>query len=268
METHPIPIALLTDFGLTDWYVAAVKGQILRRLPGARLIDITHCVPAQQVETAAFLLHCVMNSMPERTVFLCIVDPGVGTVRRAICGRIGHWHYAGPDNGLATPLLELADGDFELFEIETPEFKAAEVSATFHGRDLFAPAAARLAAGVPAAQAGRPVLDPVMLESSAPEELGHGLMARVMLVDHFGNLVTNLEREGYEELLRSRRFVLRAGPLRIDAITETYGHVRAIEALAYWGAAGTLEVAINHGSAAEVTGLRAGGTVYIDWLPK
>jgi S-adenosylmethionine hydrolase len=267
MDRKPYPIALLTDFGLTDWYVAAVKGQILRRLPEARLIDISHGVPAQQIEAGAFLLHCVLESMPEEAVFLCIVDPGVGsTARRAICGRIGRWHYVGPDNGLATPLLDLADGDFELCQIEAPEWRNTEVSATFHGRDVFAPAAARLASGIPAAEAGSPVTDPVMLSDNFPEELSHGLMAKVMLVDHFGNLVTNLTRQGYEDRLKESRFVIRAGPLRIDAINETYAHVRAIESLAYWGSTGTLEIAINHGNAAEVTGLRAGSTVYVDWV--
>jgi S-adenosylmethionine hydrolase len=187
-DVKPIPIALLTDFGLTDWYVAAVKGQILTRLPEARLIDITHCVPAQKVDTAAFLLDCVLESMPARTVFLCIVDPGVGTTRRGICGRIGRWHYVGPDNGLATPLLDQAGGDFDLFQIESPEFMAPEVSATFHGRDVFAPAAAMIAGGTPPELAGRRVDDPVVLETANPEELGHGLMVKVMLVDHFGNL--------------------------------------------------------------------------------
>lgn len=266
MNNTPIPIALLTDYGLTDWYVAAVKGQILRRLPAARLVDITHCVPVQQIDVGAFILQSALGSMPEPTIFLSIVDPGVGTPRRAVCGRIGRWMYVGPDNGLATPLLDLADGDFELFEIESPDFKNGEVSATFHGRDLFAPAAALLAAGTPPGLAGRPVADPVMLPPSFPEELSHGLLARVMLVDHFGNLVTNLTRPGFEERLVQGHFVIRAGPLRIDTISGTFGHVRAIEALAYWGAAGTLEIAINHGSAATVTGLHAGAAVYIDWV--
>ena len=266
MENRTIPIALLTDFGLSDWYVAALKGQILKRLPEARIIDVSHGVPAQQIQSGAFLLRCVLDSMPEDTIFCCVVDPGVGTQRRALCGRIGPWGYVGPDNGLATPLLERVGGDFALYEIQSPEFRAEQVSATFHGRDLFAPAAARLAAGVPPEQAGRPVPDPVMLPPFAPEPLSHGLVARVMLVDHFGNLVTNVPRQGYEERLTNGRFMIRAGALRLGAITETYGHVRQIEALAYWGAADTLEIAINRGSAAEVTGLRPGDSVYIDWL--
>lgn len=262
----PLPIALLTDFGLTDWYVAAVKGQILRRLPEARLIDITHVAPPQNIEAGAFLLQCVLDSMPERTVFLCIIDPGVGATRRTLCGRIGQWHYVGPDNGLASPLLEQAGGDFDLFQIESPEFRNVEVSATFHGRDIFAPAAALLAGGTAPELAGRRVADPVVLEWSFPEELSHGLMLKVMLVDHFGNLVTNLTRSAYEERLEAGKFVIRAGPLRIGSIHTTYTHVRAVEALAYWGSTGALEIAVNHGSAAEVTGLRAGGAIYVDWV--
>lgn len=259
-------IGLLTDFGLNDWYVAAIKGEILRRLPGARLLDISHGVPAQQIEAGAFLLGCVLDSMPKGMVFCCVVDPGVGTPRRAICGRIGPWFFAGPDNGLATPLLDRIDGDFALYEIESSGFRAETVSSTFHGRDLFAPAAAALAAGIPPERAGRPVSDPVILPLAMPEELGQGLVARVMLVDHFGNLVTNVTREAYEELLSQRPFLVRAGVLRLDGISQTFGHVRQVEPLAYWGSAGTLEIAVNHGSAAQVTGLKPGDSVYLDWL--
>jgi hypothetical protein len=265
-QTGPRPIALLTDFGLSDWYVAAMKGQILRRLPAALIIDLSHGVPAQQLESGTFVLRCVLPSMPDGTIFCCVVDPGVGAERRAICGRIGAWGYVGPDNGLATALLEQAGGDFALFEIESPEFRAQTVSPTFHGRDLFAPAAARLAAGAPPERAGRSVGDPLMLPPIEPESLSHGIVARVMLVDHFGNLVTNVARQGYEEQLVDRKFMIRAGALRLDTLTKTYGHVRRVEALAYWGSAGTLEIAVNHGSAAAVTGLRPGDSVYIDWL--
>ena len=266
MNNIPAPIALLTDFGLDDWYVAAMKGRILCRLPEAQIIDLSHGVPGQQIEAGAFLLRCVLDSMPRNTVFCCVVDPGVGTERRAICGRIGRWRYAGPDNGLASPLLEEVGEDFALYEIESDEFRDESLSATFHGRDLFAPAAARLAAGVAPERAGRPVSDPIVLPPSIPEELPQGLVARVLLVDHFGNLVTNARRRDYEKPLAERKFVIRVGALRLGTICKSFAHVCREEALAYWGSADTLEIAINRGSAAQVSGLRVGDSVYIDWV--
>ncbi|MCL5270157.1 MAG: SAM-dependent chlorinase/fluorinase [bacterium] len=266
MPPLPPTIALLTDFGLADWYVAAVKGRILTALPEARLVDISHGVPACNVEAGAFLLRCVLDAMPPATLFCCVVDPGVGATRRAVCGRIGPWGYSGPDNGLATPLFEKAGDDFALYEIASPGFRAPQVSDTFHGRDLFAPAAARLAAGADPAAAGPAVTDPVILPPLDPEELSHGLLARVMLVDHFGNLVTNIARPDWEARLARRRFVIRAGPLRLTAINRTFAQAREVEALAYWGSAGMLEVAVNRGSAAESTGLRAGDSIHVDWV--
>ncbi|MCE5228042.1 SAM-dependent chlorinase/fluorinase [bacterium] len=244
------PIFLLTDFGLEDWYVGAMKAEIHRRAPDATIIDLSHGVPPQNVAAGAFVLNAALNSVPSDAVLCCVVDPGVGSHRRAIWGRIGTHYFSGPDNGLATPLLERAS-DFELFEIPAPLLTPEEPSLTFQGRDLFAPAAALLAEGYPF-HLGPPVADPVRL-SLDPEETADGIRARVMLVDRFGNLITNIWREKYEAKF-DQPFEIQAGPLRITQISKTFSNVPAGSPLAYWGSAGTLEIGINMGSAAEIAG--------------
>ncbi|MEN6624796.1 MAG: SAM-dependent chlorinase/fluorinase [Candidatus Sumerlaeia bacterium] len=242
------PIVLLTDFGLDDWYVGAMKSEIMKRVFDARIIDLCHGIPPHDVAAGAFVLKAALGSLPEASVLCCVVDPGVGSARRAICGKIGDWYFAGPDNGLATALLEHA-GAFDLHEITSPKFQAENPGATFHGRDLFAPAAAMLALGIPPRKAGPEITDPVRLDLD-PEETPGGIRARVMLVDRFGNLITNLWREQYEQKLGDYP-TISAGPFTIQGISKTFNDVEPGAPLAYWGSAGTLEIAVNQGSAAD-----------------
>lgn len=259
------PIFLLTDFGVEDWYVGAMKGEILRLAPKAKIIDLCHGIAARDVAAGAFVLGAALPSIPTAAVLCCVVDPGVGSARRALAGRIGNYFFAGPDNGLATPLLARSSSlglDFELYEIDRSAFRAphTQPSHTFHGRDLFAPAAAMLALGAPFVR-GLKVSDPVHL-SLDPEEGTGGIHARVMLVDRFGNLITNIWREKYEARFADR-FEIQAGPLRITAISKTFSAVAAGSPLAYWGSAGTLEIAISQASAAKATGLTPGSAVVV-----
>ncbi len=255
----PLPVALLTDFGLGDWFVGAMKGEILRRAPQTPILDLTHGVPAGSIEAGAFALAAALGSLPCPAVLCCVVDPGVGSARRAICGRIGRWLYSGPDNGLATPLLEPAGTDFELFEITQPDWRNPHLSRTFHGRDLFAPAAARLALGRPPQEAGPPVTDPVRLVVPPPRRDGALIVARIVWVDHFGNLITNLPRE----LTGDDSLMIEAGPWRLDGVSATFADVPPGQPLACWGSAGTLELAICLGSAAAATGLKLGDPVRV-----
>jgi S-adenosylmethionine hydrolase len=257
------PIGLLTDFGLQDWYVAAMKGEILKHDPGSRIIDLCHVIPAHRVECAAFMLGCLLDSLPEGMVICCVVDPGVGTDRRAVCGEIGPWFFVGPDNGLMTPLIQRAGARIALYEIQDASFRSTVVSRTFHGRDVFAHAAARIAAGTPPDRVGLPLDHPVLLNTLGAEVHSDGLTGRVMLVDRFGNLVTNVSRDQFEGEFNSRQFTIRAGRLRLNSINNTYGEVRYAQALAYWGSAGYLEIGVNLGSASEMTGLQAGDLVFI-----
>ena len=177
------PIGLMTDFGHQDWYVAAMKGEILKRLPGARIVDLCHSVPAHNVESAAFTLGCLLESLPRDMVVCCVVDPGVGTKRRALCGGIGHRFYVGPDNGLMTPMILGAGKHVCLHEIRNASFRSSEINCTFHGRDIFAHAAACIASGVPPDRAGPAVDDPVLLGNFEAEVRPDFITGRVMQVD-------------------------------------------------------------------------------------
>lgn len=260
---RPPAIALLTDFGRHDFYVAAMHGEILRRLPDARVIDITHDVPPQDIAGAVFQLECVLPSLPRGTVLCAVVDPGVGTARRAMCGRIGPWTFVGPDNGLATALLERAE-DAALYAIEAPEFRNPEPSVTFHGRDLFAPAAAHLAAGAPVGQAGPPIGDPVRLSIERCRVTPSGVRTEVAWIDRFGNAITWLRREEARRHLAGGIAAIRAAGTPVVTLGRTFADVAPGEPVAYWGSAGTLEIAVNQGSAARRLSLAAGAAVELD----
>lgn len=251
------PIFLLTDFGLGDWYVGAMKGEILRLAPEAAIVDLCHGIAPRDVAAGAFVLRAALKSIPTASVLCCVVDPGIGTERRAIQGRIGKYYFCGPDNGIATPLLERA-ADVEFYEIPSLFLKPEEPSDTFHGRDLFAPAAAMLAHGSPF-NFGPPITDPTRLNMN-PEETADGIRGRVMHVDRFGNLMTNIWREEYEARF-ANGFEIQAGPLRFTEISTIFGTVAPGAPLAYWGSSGALEIGVNMSSAADRFKLAAGDFV-------
>jgi S-adenosylmethionine hydrolase len=251
-------IVIMTDFGMEHWYDAAMKGEILRRAPHATVLDLSHEVPRHSVEAGAFLLHCAIDSFARQTIFLCVVDPGVGSKRKTLVGWVGEYGFVGPDNGLVTPLMERSGGDFELHEIKSPTFRNERVSATFHGRDLFAPAAARLLLGDDPRMAGPRVENPVRLPPFRAERKGNQVIGRVMLVDHFGNAVTNIAQTDMPADLDGKRVEFSIRNLRLNHIETTYAERVPQEALCYWGSSGFLEVAINFGSAAESFGISVG----------
>jgi S-adenosylmethionine hydrolase len=260
------PIALLTDFGMDDGYVAAMKGEILCRVPGAVILDLCHAIPPGDLRAGAFMLGTLMPSMPEGTIFCCVVDPGVGTARRTLCGHAGRFSFAGPDNGLATPLLDAADGHVSLHEIQAPVWRNPNPSTTFHGRDLFAPAAARLAAGDSPIEAGPRVAEPLRLESVRPRIGEDGAEATIIWIDRFGNCITTFDRNAWEAPLARRRFSLRAGSLTLKSLHSTFGEVAKGSGLIYWGSSGFLEIAVNGGSAAREGAIEPGATVFLRWI--
>jgi S-adenosylmethionine hydrolase len=242
-------LTLLTDFGTADSYAAEVRGVLLSAVPGATLVDVSHEVAPGAVRTAAYLLGRSWRRFPAGTVHLVVVDPGVGTPRAALAaGHEGH-RFVGPDNGALTPILEGA----EVVELAP----GAEASATFHGRDVFAPAAAALANGAALAALGNPPASPPFL-LPAPERRydGKTLLGTVVHVDRFGNLVTDLTPD---LLSRATTFHVEdsaAGPLR-----RTFADVPNGGLVAYVGSGGTVEVAVRGGSAARRRGVGLGGTV-------
>lgn len=241
-------VTLLTDFGLTDSYVAEMKGVLLGKCPMARVVDVTHQVPPQDVLAGSVVLERVLRVFPKGTVHLAVVDPGVGTRRGLLLAKINHQYVLCPDNGLITWAWRRLGGG----KAHELKWRTAKVSATFHGRDVLAPAAAELACGRGGLK-GREV-DPVLLDLW-PAEAG-ALMARVISIDRFGNAVTNVPAEvGVRRLRTGRRWV---------AVRRTYSDVAVGQPVALIGSSGLLEVAVRGGSAAVKLGLKVGQTLAID----
>lgn len=257
------PIALLTDFGLADWYVASVKGVLATRAPGVPLVDVTHEIAPGDVRQAAFVLEQAWRWFPPETVFLVVVDPGVGTARRALAVRAEERSLVGPDNGVLEPAL--ASGA-EVREIDPARVEAGAVSRTFHGRDLFAPAAAYLARGGAFESLGARVADPLRLVREPPVADTDSLVGHVVHVDRFGNCITDVTEAELSQLLAGRDPILlraQAGSVRIDGLTETYGDSPPGIPSLLLGSTGRLEIAIRDQRAASHLGLRPGDPVHL-----
>jgi len=244
-------ITLLTDFGTADSYVAETKGVLLGICPDAVLVDITHSVPPGDIRAGAYLLGRAWHRFPLATIHLAVVDPGVGTARAAFALRAhGHW-FVGPDNGLFTPVLR--DAEVEIAVLPTPHAAAP----TFHGRDLFAPAAAALACGMPLQALGGPFGGiPERLTYTEPHYEGKSIIGEIAYVDRFGTLVTNLTPE-----LVPPYAVLEVEGLEIGPLRRTFADVPIGGLLAYVGSAGAVEIAVRDGSAARRLGMGVGGRI-------
>jgi S-adenosylmethionine hydrolase len=269
MNQRPI-IALLTDFGSSDHYVGALKGAILTECPAAEIVDIVHDLPAHDVEAGAWSLAAAFRGFPLGTVFVAVVDPGVGGPRRAVaidcCGQ----KFVGPDNGLFTYVL-VENYDFQLYEITNRSLMRPEISATFHARDIFGPVAGHLARGVPMEEVGPQIHDPVLFKLQSMRQRGAcEWEANVVHVDHFGNLTTSL----YERDLRG--ILAQAGndPTEVVVVVEgqiiplvtAYSDVAEGEACALVGSSGRLEVAVFRGHASRTLNAGKGAAVRIRLL--
>lgn len=248
-------VTLLTDFGTSDSYVAEVKGALLRVASGLTLVDVTHAVPPGDVRAGAYLLGRAWHRFPTGTVHLAVVDPGVGTERAGLAVAAHGHYFVGPDNGLFT--LVLRDAEVQISVLPTPD----GASPTFHGRDVFAPAAAALATGAMLADLGPPFGGmPVRLAYRDPHHEGKSVVGQVVYVDRFGTLVTNLTSELVPSYAVIEVEGLEVGPLR-----RTYGDVPTGGLLAYLGSGGQVEIAVRDGSAARRLGMGVGGRIRA-WL--
>jgi len=246
-------LTFLTDYGLADSYVAEVKGAILGLDPAARIVDLTHLVPPGAVASGAYLLGRAWSRFPMGSVHLAVVDPGVGSPRAGLVFRAGGHLFVGPDNGLFTEVLDALEGD--VIALEEP----ADATATFHGRDVFGPAAARLLMGYPPASLGHPLgQDPVRLAQLLPFQQGAALVGEVIHVDHFGTLVTNIPVASLPADGEVVYHATRIGPLR-----RTFSDVPTGELLALAGSGGRLEIAVRDGSAALRLGAGLGSEVRV-----
>ncbi|MGO9602325.1 MAG: S-adenosyl-l-methionine hydroxide adenosyltransferase family protein [Candidatus Binataceae bacterium] len=258
------PIAILTDFGYRDHYVGVMKGVIASIAPKAAIIDLTHGVPPQSIVAGAIALGQSWRFFPKRTIFLAVVDPGVGTPRLpiAIETRAGAC-FVGPDNGLLSLAAEAA-GMRRIVRLESPRYRLAKTSSTFHGRDVFAPAAAFIASGTPLARLGPTIGSIQQLDLPKPAISRDRVRGEVIYIDGYGNLVTNITRESIAGLTTS--FPGKPVSVRIETgalmkIFNTYGDAPAGTILATFGSFELLEIAARNGSAAERVGCGLGARV-------
>jgi hypothetical protein len=251
-------VTLTTDFGLRDPYVAEMKGVMLGLAPDVRLVDISHDVESHDVVGAALVLEAAVPFFPPGTVHLAVVDPGVGTARRGLAVAAGDATFVAPDNGLLTPIL--ARGAWRAFELTAAELRRPHVSRTFHGRDVFAPAAAHLACGVAPERFGPSVDDPVLVPWPEMHAVGGAVAGAVVHVDRFGNLITSIAAEAVERV-RGPASIHIAG--RSLPLVGTYADLPRGAAGALIGSSNRLEVAVREGSAAAVLKARRGTPVAV-----
>ena len=254
-------ITLLTDFGLSDYYVAAMKGVILSRNPAVHVVDISHGISSQNILSAAYVLFGAYDYFPAGTIHLVVVDPGVGSTRRPIVAKAGPYYFVGPDNGVFSLVLRHAT-NYLAFEITNRDLFSAEISSTFHGRDIFAPIAAALSLGVPLREIGKHLLTLQMLPENV-QVTASSLESRIIHIDRFGNCVTGIERTVLSEGRLPQTFVLYAGRSQIRQQKRFYlEEVTEPNApFVIWGSAGFLEISLPSSSAAAYLELGIGDTV-------
>lgn len=250
-------ITLLTDFGLSDNYVGVMKGVILSINPSVTIVDITHHIKRQDIYHAAFLLESSWKYFPDDTIHTIVVDPGVGSSRKIIALQKGKSIFVAPDNGVLSTIYTPEDD--QVFHCDKPQFWLKDVSQTFHGRDIFAPIAARLSAGVPIEEIGTPIHKIKTLDIQPPTISKHTIVGKIVYIDHFGNCITNITADMLPE-----QFQIEISDRRlVSDKNKTYRDVKMGEALILIDSFGRLEIAIRNGNAAEILKLSVGETVEV-----
>jgi S-adenosyl-L-methionine hydrolase (adenosine-forming) len=253
-------ITLTTDFGTRDGFAAQMKGVILSINPVAKLIDVTHDIEPFAVVEGALVLKGVSSRFPRGTVHVAVVDPGVGSSRRGIVASAAGRMYVGPDNGIFS-LVETFGEALVVREIQNSEYILKEPHSTFHGRDVFAPAAAHLSAGRPVEAVGPVIPDPVVLAIPAARPTADGIQGEVTYIDRFGNLFSNIESG---MIVRSVAAV-RVGDVTISGISRYFGQVDPGKPVVLINSFGLLEIAINRGDASKVLAMGKGASVKVVW---
>jgi S-adenosylmethionine hydrolase len=257
--TRPI-LTLTTDFGLSDHFVGTMKGVILGICPQAQIVDISHDVTPFEIGDGAYMIAQAYRYFPKKTVHVVVVDPGVGTARRPVLMEAAGQYFVAPDNGVLSMVLAREESaKFRL--ISNTKYFLPQVSTTFHGRDIFAPVAAHLAAGVTPAQIGKSMEDYLKPGSQKPHREGKRTwMGRILHIDRFGNVITNFHTEDFGDLgLRGFQFAF--GPVTVATIARNYAERAPGELFAIRGSSGFYEVSLSQGNAAKKIGCEVGASV-------
>jgi hypothetical protein len=258
---------MITDFGIKDGNVGAMKGVIWGISPGAQIADLSHMIAPQNLREAAFVLSRSAPYFPPETVHLVVVDPGVGTARRPMAARIGDWYYVGPDNGVITLFLQRASAakwPCNFVQLESPQYWLPKVSHVFHGRDIFSPVAAHLVNGVSLTQFGSEFSDPVRLNLPQPLREHGGWRGEVIHIDHFGNAATNILAEHLgPALFHKETIIVHLRDTEIEGMVNTFGERSEGQVVALLGSNGNLIVSVVNGNAASALGIRVGDPVVV-----
>jgi len=255
-------IALLTDFGTVDHYAGTMKGVMLGICPDATLVDISHDIPPHDVTAGALELAAAYKYFPAGTIFVVVIDPGVGSTRRGLAVDTGDYRFVAPDNGVLTLVLRESPAK-KMVELTERRYARPTVSRTFEGRDRFAPAAAWLAKGTQLPALGRPVGEIQKLDLPSPETSGAAVQGMVVRVDRFGNLVTNIDRKTVERLAAGGAVTIDAAGTRIERLVATYAELPADGVGALFGSTDHLELAAPSDSAARRLSLTRGAAVTV-----
>jgi S-adenosyl-L-methionine hydrolase (adenosine-forming) len=266
-STRPI-ITLLTDFGSQDYFVGAMKGAILSVNPTAQIVDLTHEIPPQDIEVAAFNLLAVYKDFPAGTIHIAVVDPGVGSTRKPILIQCGEQFFVGPDNGIFSWICE-REGSGRAIHLTNEEFFRHPLSTTFHGRDIFAPVAAALSTGVAMTAFGEKLSEYVSLDPLLPAIASDGTVTgRVIHIDRFGNCITNLTREHFsaDQAASGAKLVINGREVTSFRQSFSEGAVDADDLFCLAGSAGFLEIAARNSSAATILRAERGQSVVVTGL--
>ncbi len=250
IDSNPV-ITLTTDFGVDDPYVGMMKAVILSIAPEVRIVDLTHGIGSHDVMEAALVIASAYAYFPKGAIHVVVVDPGVGSHRRPLLVVTEKGYFVAPDNGVLSR-IHAGSSRVACLELTAARFFHHPVSQTFHGRDVFAPVAAWLSRGVEPAQFGSSINNWVSFGLPEVRKLGRdGLTGTVLRVDKFGNLITNLRIEKFQDRLQSGKFSLSIGPHRIHQLCRSYREARGSEPFVIWGSLGLLEISCNRASAAK-----------------
>lgn len=259
--TRPV-VALMSDFGSRDHYAATMKGVVLQVCPEATLVDISHDIPPHDLQVAALELAAAWRYFPVGTIFLVVVDPGVGSGRRGLAADTGDYRFVAPDNGVLTAVFQETPPK-RVVDLTERRYARPTVSRTFEGRDRFAPAAAWLAKGVQLSALGRPARDLQVLALPVVEVGQDGVVGEVVRIDRFGNLVTNIDRATVEKFAAHGAIDITVARHTVGRLVDTYTDIAVHEVCALYGGTDHLEIAANATSAVARLGVAHGARVQI-----